>query len=56
MSWLTDGKELRSPKTGLAMQPLFVPNVMARTLVLEYCEAKLRALKAKASAAQPAVC
>lgn len=45
----TGGLELTSPKTGLTIEPalaLLAPNVMARSQVLEYREAKTREWKA----------
>jgi hypothetical protein len=41
-----DGKELRSPVTGLPMDPIVIPNVLVRSLVSGYIEDKLRALAA----------
>ena len=39
-----DGRELRSPMTGLPMSPTFIPVVLIRKQALEYREAKRREL------------
>ena len=47
------GKELRSPKCGIAMEAMFIPNVILRRQVIEYREAKLRILKAAGGGKAP---
>lgn len=41
------GKPLTSPMTGERMEPMLVPNVMARAMVLDYVQEKKRVLESK---------